>query len=317
METLRTGRAAQTRPQAGFTLIELLVVVAIIALLISILLPSLREAKEQARIAKCLTNLRTVTGASFMYLQDFSNQFPLYPLEPGKGIIECIYGGKTNDEFWKFDNGGAFYIPVTQRPLNDYLLGGHVTPDLEENGKVVQRTEVPAVQCPSDTFCNQRRWGTWGQEYGMGRPYPMAAYDDVGASYYANMEALTDVRYRDANNRIADAQYWSWGAETSWAGLTNRLVRDIMLNGQLATLTFFTEDPMQFAFVDNTTEVGFHGKLNRYSVGYLDGHAAYGTYDTRRWCGVGWQAINQSWVYHRGGPQLRMLYGVTHKDCDP
>jgi prepilin-type N-terminal cleavage/methylation domain-containing protein len=57
----------------GFTLIELLVVVAIIALLVSILLPSLQRAKEQAKTAVCVANLKAVGTGLQSYAQRYNN----------------------------------------------------------------------------------------------------------------------------------------------------------------------------------------------------------------------------------------------------
>jgi len=54
----------------GFTLIELLIVVAIIAVLLSILAPALRKAKEHAKLAYCLHNLHSLTQPWIMYADD-------------------------------------------------------------------------------------------------------------------------------------------------------------------------------------------------------------------------------------------------------
>jgi prepilin-type N-terminal cleavage/methylation domain-containing protein len=64
------------RRKTGFTLIELLVVVAIIALLIAILIPSLSRAREQARTVKCGANLRQYGVAVRMYLDENDRRFP-------------------------------------------------------------------------------------------------------------------------------------------------------------------------------------------------------------------------------------------------
>jgi len=53
----------------GFTLVELLVVVAIMALLLSIMLPSLSAAREKAKQVKCLANLKDLTTTSILYAQ--------------------------------------------------------------------------------------------------------------------------------------------------------------------------------------------------------------------------------------------------------
>ena len=64
------------RKHRGFTLIELLVVIAIIAILAAILFPVFARAREAARKATCLSNLKQIALAALMYAQDYDEVLP-------------------------------------------------------------------------------------------------------------------------------------------------------------------------------------------------------------------------------------------------
>jgi prepilin-type N-terminal cleavage/methylation domain-containing protein/prepilin-type processing-associated H-X9-DG protein len=70
------GPAVQRRRKVGFTLIELLVVIAIIAILAAILFPVFAQARESARKANCLSNLKQIGLAVAMYNQDYDGTYP-------------------------------------------------------------------------------------------------------------------------------------------------------------------------------------------------------------------------------------------------
>ncbi|MCB9849152.1 MAG: prepilin-type N-terminal cleavage/methylation domain-containing protein [Phycisphaerales bacterium] len=78
-----SGNSVRGRMARGFTLVELLVVISIIALLISILLPSLRRAREQAKSLKCLAHARGLAQAGATFANDHNDRFQLVTSDQG------------------------------------------------------------------------------------------------------------------------------------------------------------------------------------------------------------------------------------------
>ncbi|MFQ5806760.1 MAG: type II secretion system protein [Phycisphaerae bacterium] len=112
----------------AFTLIELLVVVAIIALLISILLPSLQRARQQANSAVCLSNLRTMGQAVVAYTAEAKDGLP-GPLHPA--IYRGAYNYATEYQRNRFllwflrrqltDSSGEMGDDLSTCPVSEYM----------------------------------------------------------------------------------------------------------------------------------------------------------------------------------------------------
>ncbi len=151
----------KTRQKNAFTLIELLVVVAIIALLLSIIVPALKRVKQQATGAVCLSNIRQITIAWHTYAMENDQ--------------EIVCGDVPTIDRW--DKSVNYWIEPPQNEARDYRGGATVvTAEYERIG--IERgalfpyvNAVDVYKCPGDRsttrFSHISPNGAWLNSYSV------------------------------------------------------------------------------------------------------------------------------------------------------
>lgn len=105
----------QRLTRSAFTLIELLVVVAIISLLVSVLLPALQKAREQANTVVCASNLRQLMLAFHLY----QHEYGCIPGSYYQGVIDLDWGGRVNAKYEQ--NPQAWKHPFDTSVLSPFV----------------------------------------------------------------------------------------------------------------------------------------------------------------------------------------------------
>ncbi|MCZ6684330.1 MAG: prepilin-type N-terminal cleavage/methylation domain-containing protein [Planctomycetota bacterium] len=248
---------------AAFTLIELLVVIAIIALLISILLPSLSAARNQGKRMKSLANLHGIGSAATAYSVDDPLDFllpvPIYYGEDPFGYDGFYdWGGMTGCYDDNINGGGEWgWGPSSRRtadvrPMNTYLLG--------LSGMTKDAKGLELYKAPGDTGWAEAPFyatGSWASEWKT-RPF----WQSVGTSYRANCAR-------------AGSATTTWSMSPYFRPATRmEAVSDVILFMEsIMWLARWNTEEQQGAG-NGATIPGWHGKLGKFNVVFVDGHSA-------------------------------------------
>jgi prepilin-type N-terminal cleavage/methylation domain-containing protein/prepilin-type processing-associated H-X9-DG protein len=228
----------------GFTLVELLVVIAIIALLLSILMPSLNKAREQARRIVCGSNVKQMALADQIYSQE-SNDWH----------VPALNGLSTDNPIW-FQNSLYIKIMAMKGKRNSEVSQGYKANTLPKEYK-----------CPSDrrTIANKELYTegniVWGTSYGMNessiRPQP-----PNGWYYYLGSTPGVCHALRVAQVVNPSAKFWMLDAQ--W----------FVVYRDAANYLFYWDK-----YGDRMGSYAWDAPSYRHSEGanvsYYDGHAAY------------------------------------------
>jgi prepilin-type N-terminal cleavage/methylation domain-containing protein/prepilin-type processing-associated H-X9-DG protein len=194
----------------GFTLIELLVVIAIIAILAAILFPVFAQAREKARQASCMSNLKQISLAELQYVQDYDEKYSgsynnspagrvyypelIYPYTKSAQIYFCPDAG-DNDHFNNDGSNNCTTNPNTcgtkPSPPNGFGAGptdyAYNSIDSPKTGYDDDRAQVKqaVVTSPAETMLLMDGRGNNGPMYGFINVW-RSDETDIKGTFYGN-----------------------------------------------------------------------------------------------------------------------------------
>ena len=199
----------------AFTLVELLVVIGIIAILIAILMPALNKAREHSRRTRCMSNMRQLTIAWMMYVQNNKGKLP--GADTGRKPWDWVLPGDSLDALkggtlWPYiNNWEAYWCPndrihyMRTYSMNSWLDGeGPASPALP------LATRMAQLKYPSSTFTFIEEMDPRGYLINsfMVIPYPSDEWIDIPAPMHDRVGLLA---FADGH-----AQQWAWSDRRTW-----------------------------------------------------------------------------------------------------
>lgn len=160
----------------AFTLIELLVVIAIIALLLSIIVPSLRIIKEQARKITCANNLKSIGTAIYIYVNSNDDSVP-----------EALYrGGSTGGYTMPYYSYMAYQIDSSQ-PWGQHITSGP--------SNLAHLYDSNLIDTPETFYCDSAVKHPDGPSNSSQVSYHYDGYHDDAHSWPWNTQAGTGLNF--------------------------------------------------------------------------------------------------------------------------
>ncbi len=258
----RHARTARPSPRRGFTLIELLVVVAIIALLISILLPALQQSRKLARQLVDKSNVRSIVQAGYLYAEQHAGFMP-------RGIIyvDDKYAAQGLSED---GTAGIKLLPFLgyQGHVPPWPPGGNAQPEL-----IPIFSSVPFYQCPDHPDERQALDFVWNA---LGIPYTQGAIDLDQGDLQWDAEGAFQSTGGTGDGYTSLSKLEEIANVTSPAGITyvTEGHKSLTENGnkdQFRFHHFFLTSQLPFGGLPRIGNDQRHpGGLN---VGFFDGHA--------------------------------------------